>query len=200
MDPRHRLHGRPASRRQVLCRRAPLLARPEGRHAAARLCRHPAQDRAAGRAGPGLRRAGTGRSWRAGPDQPVRHRIARPHRLAGAGRAGARDRLVGMSLARRGFFASLAGLLGGCSPATLLNATVSRSGYTRDNDIPYGPDARQKLDFYRPDTPGADGKTVIFFYGGSWDSGSKSDYLFVAQALAAAGYAVVIPDYRLYPE
>jgi acetyl esterase/lipase len=40
---------------------------------------------------------------------------------------------------------------------------------------------------------------VIFFYGGSWDSGSKGDYLFVAQALVAGGYAVVIPDYRLYP-
>ena len=41
---------------------------------------------------------------------------------------------------------------------------------------------------------------MIFFYGGSWDSGSKGDYLFVAQALTASGYTVVIPDYRLYPE
>ena len=40
---------------------------------------------------------------------------------------------------------------------------------------------------------------MIFFYGGSWDTGSKNDYLFVAQALAASGYTVVIPDYRLYP-
>jgi acetyl esterase/lipase len=40
---------------------------------------------------------------------------------------------------------------------------------------------------------------VIFFYGGSWDSGSKADYLFVGQALAANGHTVVIPDYRLYP-
>jgi acetyl esterase/lipase len=105
-----------------------------------------------------------------------------------------------MSLARRGFLASLAGLLNGCSPAKLLNATVSTSGYSRESDIAYGSDARQRLDFYRPDTPRTDGKTVIFFYGGSWDSGSKSDYLFVAQALASNGYAVVIPDYRLYPE
>ena len=41
---------------------------------------------------------------------------------------------------------------------------------------------------------------MIFFYGGSWDSGSKGDYLFVAQALTASGYTVIIPDYRLYPE
>ena len=105
-----------------------------------------------------------------------------------------------MSMARRGLLASLAGFLSGCSPATLLNATVPRTGYTLQPDIAYGPGPRQKLDLYRPDKPRADGKAVIFFYGGSWDSGSKSDYLFVAQALTASGYTVVIPDYRIYPE
>jgi acetyl esterase/lipase len=105
-----------------------------------------------------------------------------------------------MSLARRGLLASLASLLGGCSPAALLNATVPRQGYTLEPDIAYGPGPRHKLDLYRPDAPRADGKAVIFFYGGSWDYGSKSDYLFVAQALTAHGYTVVIPDYRLYPE
>lgn len=105
-----------------------------------------------------------------------------------------------MNLARRGLLASLAGFLGGCSPAALLNATVPHKGYRLEPDIAYGPDPRQKLDLYRPDTPRADGKAVIFFYGGSWDSGRKGDYLFVAQALTAGGYTVVIPDYRLYPE
>jgi acetyl esterase/lipase len=104
-----------------------------------------------------------------------------------------------MNLARRGLFVGLAGLLGGCSPATLLNATVSRQGFARETDIAYGTDPRQKLDLYRPDKPRADGKTVIFFYGGSWESGSKADYLFVAQALVANGYTAVISDYRLYP-
>ena len=105
-----------------------------------------------------------------------------------------------MSLARRGLLASFASLLGGCSPAALLNTTVSRKGYALDSDIAYGPNPRQRLDIYRPDTPRTDGKAVIFFYGGSWDSGSKADYLFVGQALAANGYTVIIPDYRLYPE
>ena len=105
-----------------------------------------------------------------------------------------------MSVARRGFIASLAAFLNGCSPAALLNATVPRKGFTLEPDIAYGAEPRQKLDLYRPDKPRADGKAVIFFYGGSWDSGSKSDYLFVAQALVASGYAVVIPDYRIYPE
>jgi acetyl esterase/lipase len=105
-----------------------------------------------------------------------------------------------MSLARRGLLASLAALIGGCSPARLLNATVPRGGYTRETDIAYGPLPRQKLDLYVPETPRADGKAVIFFYGGSWDSGAKGDYLFVGQALAARGITTIIPDYRLYPE
>lgn len=105
-----------------------------------------------------------------------------------------------MTLARRGIIAGLLGALAGCSPAALLNTTVSRKGYTLEADIPYGRDARQKLDLYQPDTPRADGKAVIFFYGGSWESGTKSDYLFVAQALAANGLTVIVPDYRIFPE
>jgi acetyl esterase/lipase len=105
-----------------------------------------------------------------------------------------------MTLARRGFFASLLGLLGGCSPAALLNTTVSSQGYKLETDIPYGSLPRQKLDVYTPDQPRADGKSVIFFYGGSWDSGAKGDYLFVGQALAARGITTIIPDYRVYPE
>jgi len=105
-----------------------------------------------------------------------------------------------MTLARRGILTGLLGMLAGCSPAALLNTTVSRKGFTLEADIAYGPLPRQKLDFYKPETPRADGKTVVFFYGGNWDSGAKSDYLFVAQALAARGIAVIVADYRLYPE
>ena len=105
-----------------------------------------------------------------------------------------------MIWARRGVIGGLIGALAGCSPAALLSTTVSRKGFTLEADIPYGANPRQKLDFYRPETPRPDGKAVIFFYGGSWDSGAKSDYLFVAQALAARGIAAIVADYRLYPE
>lgn len=105
-----------------------------------------------------------------------------------------------MTSARRGFLSGLVGLLGGCSPAALLNTTVSRDGYTLVSDIPYGSHPRQKLDVYKAEKPRADGKSVIFFYGGSWDSGTKSDYLFVGQALASRGVTTIIPDYRVYPE
>lgn len=68
-------------------------------------------------------------------------------------------------------------------------------------DIPFGGLPRQKLDIYRPRLlSGNLLPVVLFFYGGSWDSGSKNDYLFVAEALTAQGYLTVIADYRLYPE
>lgn len=105
-----------------------------------------------------------------------------------------------MTVARRGVIASLLSSLSGCSPAALLNTTVPRSGYTLQSDIAYGPLPRQKLDLYLPQTRRPDGKAVIFFYGGSWDSGARDDYLFVAQALASRGVTTIIPDYRLYPE
>jgi acetyl esterase/lipase len=41
---------------------------------------------------------------------------------------------------------------------------------------------------------------VVFWYGGSWQSGSRKEYRFVGAALAARGAVTVVPDYRLYPE
>jgi len=67
-----------------------------------------------------------------------------------------------MTLSRRGLVAALIATTGGCTPANLLNTTVKRAGYKRTEDIPYGPFSRQKLDYYQPDQPRADGKTVVF--------------------------------------
>ena len=97
-----------------------------------------------------------------------------------------------------GFFAA-ALPLAGCAPADLLNATISRSGLAITRDVAYGPDAREKLDIYRPRRSGT-APVIVFFYGGSWNSGSKADYPFVAATLARRGNVVVVPDYRLYPE
>ena len=105
-----------------------------------------------------------------------------------------------MSAGRRGVLASLASLLGGCSPAALLNATVPQRGYSRETDLAFGSDPRQRLDLYRPGRPAERSCTVVFFYGGSWETGRKADYLFVGQALAAAGHTAIVPDYRVWPE
>lgn len=101
-------------------------------------------------------------------------------------------------IGRRALLAPLA-LLPGCSPASLLNTTVPGSGFRRITDIAYGGEPRQKLDLYVPETPDPAGRALTFFYGGAWTSGRKEDYLFVGQALAAAGFLVAIPDYRLSP-
>jgi acetyl esterase/lipase len=79
-----------------------------------------------------------------------------------------------MALSRRAVVTGIASALGGCSPAAVLNSTVMSWGYTREANLAYGRLTRQKLDVYRPNEPRADGKSVIFFYGGSWDSGSRS--------------------------
>ena len=87
------------------------------------------------------------------------------------------------------------------SPVSLLNALTPRRGLRRAHGLAYGTHPRQRLDLYLPDGPLARAlPMVVFFYGGSWQSGSREDYLFVGQALAARGCVVVVPDYRLFPQ
>ncbi len=86
-----------------------------------------------------------------------------------------------------------------CSPAQILNSTISRSGLTVTHDVAYGALPRQKLDIYRPAGVGF-APVVVFLYGGGWNSGDKAMYPFVAATLARQGNVVVVPDYRLYPE
>ena len=88
----------------------------------------------------------------------------------------------------------------GCSPAKVLNAVISEDGYEVTKNIAYGDRPRQKLDVYVPVEVAAPAKVVIFFYGGSWQSGEKADYEFVGEAFSSQGFVTIIPDYRLYPE
>ncbi len=90
-------------------------------------------------------------------------------------------------------------LLAGWSPATPLNYLAQLRGVEVTRSVAYGAGARRTLDVYRPKTAAA-APVVVFFYGGSWQSGSKGMYLFVAAALARRGYVTIVPDYRVYPE
>ncbi len=87
-----------------------------------------------------------------------------------------------------------------CSPVKTLNALVPSTSFNLHADIPYGDLPRQKLDIYVPKNALPNTPVVIFYYGGSWDSGNKVDYKFAAEAFASNGYIAVIPDYRVYPE
>ncbi|QOG07866.1 alpha/beta hydrolase [Aureimonas sp. OT7] len=108
-----------------------------------------------------------------------------------------------MSITRRfraaSFVAGIAVLLTGCA-SQVVDLITSRAGYSVSKDIPYGPDPRQTYDLYVPDGATARTPLVVFIHGGSWDTGSKTIYRFVGQALTAQGFVVAIPEYRLYPE
>lgn len=90
--------------------------------------------------------------------------------------------------------------LNACSPVKLLNALTPDSTFEKTVGIAYGDDPRQKLDVYVPRQALADAPVVVFFYGGSWNSGARENYSFVGEALASRGIVAVVADYRLYPQ
>ncbi len=113
-------------------------------------------------------------------------------------------------MTRRGLFAPALGLVAAaCSPLSspalsplgLLNSLGPRDAGARRvaRDLPYGDDPRQRMDLYAPKAPGPH-PVLVFFYGGGWDSGSRDLYGWAAQALAAQGFVVALPDYRLVPQ
>jgi acetyl esterase/lipase len=85
------------------------------------------------------------------------------------------------------------------STASVLNAITSQRRIRIVPSIPYGNHERQTLDVYSPETAVA-AAVILFFYGGSWQSGNKALYTFLGAALARSGFIVIIPDYRVYPE
>jgi acetyl esterase/lipase len=114
-------------------------------------------------------------------------------------------------------------LAAGCSRLGFMAANVPAvfGSYKRHVNIAYGTDPQHRLDVYVPDKPaempgkvvGAPDKVVgapdkaaasrpvvLFWHGGRWRFGDKSDYRFVGAALAESGYVVVVANYRHYPQ
>ncbi len=92
---------------------------------------------------------------------------------------------------------SQVGLLNSVDAVLSVNAPVRAVA----SGVSFGPQPRQKLDIWAPVTASDKPRdVVIFFYGGSWNSGDRELYGFAGRALAERGYIVVIPDYRLVPE
>ena len=108
-----------------------------------------------------------------------------------------------MGFGRRAVGALLAMLAAACSPLKTFDALVpkdSGAGLVL-RDARFGNDPRQALDLYAPSARnGASLPVIVFIYGGSWSSGTKDGYAFVGRALAARGFLVAIPDYRLVPD
>ncbi len=95
-------------------------------------------------------------------------------------------------------FAAVLGA-GACSPTLVVNSLASSEGFAVTRAVAYAEGPRHTLDIYRPNNAAAT-PVVVFFYGGSWQSGDKESYFFVASALARRGYLTLVPDYRVYPQ
>ncbi len=95
--------------------------------------------------------------------------------------------------------------LSGCLSVTLAIANApSRFGdYTVQRDVGYGPGPARRLDVYQPVKQPNDSAArpiVVFWHGGGWVEGDKSQYRFVGEALVSRGYVAVLPGYRLHPQ
>lgn len=77
-------------------------------------------------------------------------------------------------------------------------AALNAGGGFATRHVAYGGLARQKLDIYLPKT-GAVRAIILYLYGGGWVSGARWYYRLFGRTMAARGFAVVIPDYHLYP-
>ena len=85
------------------------------------------------------------------------------------------------------------------SPINLLNGLAATAPIQLTTERCYADGPRHGIDVYRPRGHGPH-PLVVFFYGGGWEEGDRAMYRFVGAALAAAGFCVMIPDYRVFPE
>ncbi len=113
-------------------------------------------------------------------------------------------RLVPISRGMRTFILLALVALSACTPLRTFNAFVPKdrgSGLVAA-DQAFASGVRGKLDVYAPMGATQTSKlpVIVFFYGGSRNSGTKAGYAFVGRALAAKGFVVAVPDFRLVPE
>ena len=108
-----------------------------------------------------------------------------------------------MSLSRRALVPLIASAAAGCSPLRAFNTLAPTDGDVRvvARNLAFGPGPRQAMDVYAPAGAGQGPRPVlVFYYGGSWNSGQRQDYAWAGRALAAQGFVTAVPDYRLVPD
>jgi len=81
-------------------------------------------------------------------------------------------------------------------------STATRQRWTEKRachlDVPYGDSALSTLDIFPASRAGA--PVHVFMHGGYWRARDKSDYSFVADALAPHGITTVVMNYDLCPQ
>jgi acetyl esterase/lipase len=92
------------------------------------------------------------------------------------------------------------------SPALLVDVVdrvANRSGAEKKAEaIKFGPHAENLLDIWgaAEGKGGAQKPVLVFFYGGGWANGTRTEYGYAARPFVEAGYIVVLPDYRKVPQ
>lgn len=98
----------------------------------------------------------------------------------------------------------MAGFLSGCGAAAfgVINLPTHTADVRVEKGVVFDRAHDQKLDIYMPpDASSAKpAPVVVFFYGGRWTTGERGQYAFAGTELAKAGFVVVIPDHRKYPD
>lgn len=98
----------------------------------------------------------------------------------------------------RACFAALLALLAtGCQSAFF--GFVNRNSAEPDATVVYDATRNLSLDIYRPRDAGPEAPVVLFFYGGSWQMGTRAQYRFVGSRLAENGVVAIVADYRTWP-
>ncbi len=86
----------------------------------------------------------------------------------------------------------------GCERA--LFGVINRNTPPPDTTVVFAPATNLSLDVYRPQGNARQpAPVVVFFYGGSWQRGSRDQYQFVGRRLAQNGVLAIVADYRTYP-
>lgn len=104
----------------------------------------------------------------------------------------------GLRSARRfALLALLVSLAGGCERAIF--GLVNRGVAPPAASVVYDPEHGLSLDLYRPAATAEPAPVLVFFYGGAWQRGSRAQYAFVGERLAAHGVLTIVADYRTWP-
>ena len=82
--------------------------------------------------------------------------------------------------------------------ALLAINSVEVPGSMRSRQAVFCQEQQLMLDIY-DGVASVNSSVVIFYYGGNWQSGHRSQYRFVGEALARLGVIAVVVDYRKWP-
>jgi acetyl esterase/lipase len=90
-------------------------------------------------------------------------------------------------------------LLAGCTQIGLAVANIGVDPRAITS-VAFDPAHALSLDVHRSSNLRGKSPVVVFFYGGSWQNGTREQYRFVGQSFAKAGILAIVPDYRKAPQ